>query len=175
MQAGCRKFDPCQVHHFKIMLHIFDDTFPIKDLKTVQDWAVSLSDDDTWFDISELSFATKLVEMADKHFDLSTMIGCEMHINYDTPDPHRDKDEDAWTIKRELIHPLCSIVYYPLIELKQGGQLLFPELGVSVTPKTNRTVIFRSDLLHAGTPCKGTRQSIGVNPWDKKPYAYTRE
>ena len=156
------------------MFHIFDNTFEEKELKAVQKWAVSLSEDDTWFDMDQISFASQLVDIASKHFDLSEMIGCEMHINYDTPDPHKDKDEDAWFIKKELIHPLCSIVYYPLVEAK-GGELVFPQHGVRITPKTNRTVIFRSDLLHAGTPCKGVRQSIGINPWDRKPYAYMRE
>ena len=174
LQAIGQRFDPVILHHFITMFHIFDDTFAEKDLKAVQHWAVSLSDDDTWFDSDQLSFASQLVDMASKYFDLSAMIGCEMHINYDTPNPHKDKDEDAWSIRRELIHPLCSIVYYPLVNVSKGGNLFFPEYGVSIAPRTNRTVIFRSDLLHAGTPCTGIRQSIGINPWDKKPFAYTR-
>ena len=156
------------------MIYIFDNTFKQEEMDTVQEWAVSLPRDDTWFEMSELLFAQQLVDLASKYFDLNTTVGCEMHINYDTPYPHKDKDEDAWFSHKQMIHPLCSIVYYPKIEM-QGGKLIFPEEGVVVTPKTNRTVIFRSDLLHAGTPCAGIRQSIGINPWDKKPFAYMRE
>ena len=156
------------------MLYIFDNTFPDDKLAAVQEWAENLPYDDTWFDLNELSYGKHLFDMATKYFDLLDTIGCEMHINYDEPDPHHDKDEDAWFDNKQLIHPLCSIVYYPKIEKLQGGKLVFPNEGVVITPKTNRTVFFRSDLLHAGTPFKGTRQSIGINPWRKKPLAYTR-
>jgi hypothetical protein len=156
------------------MIHIVDNIFSDSELPQVQEWAEAMSHDDEWFEPSELAYAAQLIELAGKYFDLSSMIGCEMHINYDTPDPHKDKDEEAWFSHKQMIHPLCSIVYYPKIEM-QGGKLVFPEEGVVVTPKTNRTVIFSSDLLHAGTPCAGIRQSIGINPWDKKPFAYTRE
>jgi hypothetical protein len=157
------------------MIYIFDDTFKQEELSAVQSWAEDLSEDDTWFELSELQYAQQLLNIAGKHFDLSSVIGCEMHINYDAPEPHRDKDEETWFTHRQLIHPLCSIVYYPKIEM-QGGKLVFTEEGVTVTPKTNRTVIFRSDLLHSGTPCAGVRQSIGINPWDRLPLAHqTRE
>ena len=156
------------------MFYIFDNTFKKEELTAVQEWAESLPTGDTWFELSEISFASQLIDMAGKYFDLSSIIGCEMHINYDTPDPHKDKDEDAWSDYRKMIHPLCSIVYYPKIEMNHGGDLTFPKAGLVVTPKTNRTVIFRSDLLHSGTPFKGERQSIGINPWHRKPLAYMR-
>jgi hypothetical protein len=158
------------------MIYIFDDTFKQEEIEAVQKWAVSLPRDDTWFEMSELLFAQQLFDLAGKYFDLSNTVGCEMHINYETPDPHKDKDEEAWFSNKQMIHPLCSIVYYPKIEISQGGKLFFPDAGVVVTPKTNRTVIFRSDLLHSGTPCVGVRQSIGLNPWDRVPLTYqTRE
>lgn len=155
------------------MIHIFDNTFAEKDLAAVREWTETLSDDDTWFELSELGFAKQLVDLASKYFDLGNMIGCEMHINYDTPEPHKDKDEDAWFKHKQMIHPLCSIVYFSNIESNKAGKLVFPEQGVVVAPKTNRTVIFRSDLLHSGTPNTGVRESIGINPWDKRPLAHS--
>ena len=153
------------------MIHIIDNTFPENELEGVQRWASSLPVDDTWYELHNMMFGKTLLDIASRYFDLSDAVGCEMHVNYHTPFRHYDKDEHAWRFNKQLIFPLCAIVYYPKIEMV-GGQIIFPEADVGVTPKTNRTILFRGDLLHEGVPFDGYRQSVGINPWLNKPMKY---
>jgi hypothetical protein len=154
------------------MVHIFDDFFDV-DLEKAQKWALSLNHYDTWYENSNLDFAQKMLDLASNYFDLSEYIGCEMHINRHTPNRHYDKDELHFKRTGEFVFPLCGIVWYNYIDEIVGGEIVFPDIDVSVKPKTDRLIIFQNNLLHEGKPFQGTRMSVGINPWSKKPLAYS--
>lgn len=154
------------------MIHIIDNFFSKEELPQVQAWANALETYDSWFELQKMGYGDDLVAAARLYFDLSSAIGCEMHRNDHTPFKHYDKDEELYAKEGKLSFPLCGIVYYPFINM-QGGHLIFPDDEVAVGPKTNRAVFFRGNLLHDGVPFTGIRQSVGINPWSKKPLAYT--
>ena len=76
-----------------------------------------------------------------------------------------DKDEDFLKEKGVLHFPLCSMVYYPVVEDLQGGQLHL-ECDI-ITPKENRLVIFPPKTFHYVEPFTGKRVSLLINPWSK--------
>lgn len=156
------------------LVHVVDNVYSHDILPSVQQWANKLPICDTWYDNKHLSYASHLIQEAAKYFDLSSSIGCEMHVNYEEPKKHYDKDEKLFRTTGEIIFPLCSIVYYPFIDM-EGGQIIFPGEGIAITPVTNRAIFFRGNLLHDGNPFTGVRQSIGINPWAKLPLAYEGE
>ena len=155
------------------MIHIFDNFFG-EELEKAHEWALSLNRYDTWYDKSKLDFAQKMVDFASNYFDLSDYIGCEVHINHHTPYRHYDKDELHFKRTGEFVFPLCGIVWYNKIDENiVGGEIVFPDTGVSVKPKTDRLIIFQNNLLHEGNPFQGTRMSVGINPWTNKPLIYS--
>ena len=76
-----------------------------------------------------------------------------------------DKDEQLNGNKSILSFPLCSMVYYLIVENLEGGQLHVED--DIITPKTNRLVIFSPGKNHYVQPYTGTRISMLVNPWDR--------
>lgn len=112
-----------------------------------------------------------LLKEAAKYFDLSDMVGSEYWAHYGTkPDWHIDKDEKRMDTTRELSCPICSIVYYGVVENLNGGR--FMTKTEAITPKTNRMVIFSAGILHTVEEYSGTRLSVAVNPWAVKPMGY---
>jgi hypothetical protein len=152
------------------MIHIIDNFFN-DHLDEAKDWSSSLNKYDTWYDKYSLDLGLNLVAKAGEFFDLTGFSGCEMHINYHTPTRHYDKDEVLFAGTGKLVFPLCGIVWYKHIDMI-GGEIVFPEVGVSIMPKTDRLIIFKGDLLHQGNPFQGVRLSVGINPWLEKPLAY---
>jgi hypothetical protein len=111
-----------------------------------------------------------LVKAASKFFDLTSMAGCEYWAHYGTrPDWHIDKDEALQNTTGEVAHPLCSIVYYADVNVT-GGE--FRTESITVKPITNRMVVFAPGILHGVEEYTGTRMSVAVNPWAKKPMGY---
>lgn len=154
------------------MIHIIEEGFHPETLKFAQAWSFSLPDNDTWFDYpNDLDYGLYLVDIAKDFFHMPHIEGCEMHLNHKTPLCHYDKDEGLFAATGDLSFPLCSIVWYPLVDM-DGGELIFPTAGVTVKPKTNMLVIFDGKLLHDGKPFTGTRKSVGINPWITKPMTY---
>ena len=114
---------------------------------------------------------TLLLKEAAKYFDLSNMVGSEYWAHYGTkPEWHVDKDEKRMDTTGELSCPICSIVYYGIIDNLKGGK--FMTETESITPKTNRMVIFSAGILHTVEEYSGTRLSVAVNPWAIKPMGY---
>ncbi len=112
-----------------------------------------------------------LLEQASKYFDLSDMVGVEYWANYNSQsDWHIDKDEKLYKQTGQLKHPICSIVYYANINDIVGGNLI--TATESISPITNRMVIFSSNVLHRVEPYTGARLSVAVNPWSNKPTEY---
>lgn len=112
-----------------------------------------------------------LVKTAAQFFDLTSMSGCEYWAHYGTrPDWHIDKDEALQNTTGEVAHPLCSIVYYADVDV-QGGA--FMTESITVKPITNRMVVFSPGILHGVEEYTGTRLSVAVNPWSKRPIGYS--
>jgi len=151
------------------MIHVIDNA--VQELEFFQNWALSLNVHDTWYSRDELGPGKVLVDIAEKYFDISDYIGCEMHLNHHTPYRHYDKDELLWNTHKKLSFPLCGIVWYNHIDM-EGGEIIFPEERVLIKPKTNRIVLFRGDLLHDGIQFSGVRMSVGINPWNRVPLKY---
>lgn len=152
------------------MIHILENVFGTN-IKFAQEWSFKLPDNDTWFDYEDLNYGNYLVDIARDFFHMQQIVGCEMHINHKTPLMHYDKDEGLFAETGKLSFPLCSIVWYPLVDM-ENGELIFPTSDVTVKPKTDMLVIFDSKLLHGGKSFTGIRKSVGINPWSKKPMTY---
>jgi hypothetical protein len=123
----------------------------------------------TWFggsfvELTEKDSYTALVlKEASKYFDLSSMVGCERWAHFNTrTDWHYDKDEK----NKELVHPLCSTVFYPIVEDLVGGEFVTQDCVIK--PKQNRLIVFSSTILHKVEPFTGTRLAVAVAPWHYK-------
>jgi len=137
----------------------------------VEDIILDMPQCDTWFDFDQHPCIDEMLNLAEKYFDLQEAVGYEMHKNVSKDTSyHFDKDEHLFKTTGVLSLPLCSIVYYPKIENMQGGDLVFDDL--ILRPITNRFVMFSSHLQHGAKSFSGTRISIGINPWKKKPVIY---
>jgi len=82
-----------------------------------------------WYDLDTQHRYQKtclaLTKIVSEYYDLSTSIGYEFWIHHNTrpTEWHIDKDEKAMNEEGVLSCPLCSIVYYPLVEDVTGGRL----------------------------------------------------
>lgn len=121
-------------------------------------------------DWEKLTFIKKITETASSYFDLSSCAGYEWWIHSEGSLPprgwHKDLDEKHWADHYELKYPLCSIIYYPLIQDLQGGHFLTED--VKIAPKTNRTIFMESEQWHNVEPYQNGRWSILINPWSYK-------
>jgi hypothetical protein len=159
------------------MLIILDDVFQDHIVKVIADDYVihKKTCDIFWYDITSFtninSPVTTLLNIAAKNFNLTDIIGFEYWAHYNSGvDWHFDKDELESEKTGKLVFPECSIVYYPLIENLEGG--CFITKHDSIKPKTNRAIIFSSDIEHKVDSFTGTRLSVSINPWNRKPQAH---
>ena len=94
-------------------------------------------------------------------------------VNFTVQKILRDKDQKLFWETEEQVFPLIGLVYY-IKAPTDGGKLVFPEDGATVTPKERRLIIFERHMLHYVIEFKGERVSLGINPWDHVPTAYRR-
>lgn len=121
--------------------------------------------------LNSSSFISDCVKTVSKYYDLSSMIGCEMWCHHNTrPDWHYDKDEKLSQETGEIKTPLCSIVYYGSIDNLVNGKFITED--ITVTPKTNRLIMFSPNTHHSVEEYTGNRLAIALNPWNIKPKAY---
>lgn len=122
-----------------------------------------------WFESGRLLRCMKpIVDAVAKHVDIQACVGYEMWTQYNTrPEWHYDKDEGYLERTGQSRFPICSIVYYPLVDGLVGGE--FKTEDIVVTPKTNRLLCFGPGVLHTVNPFEGTRFSVLINPWAYKP------
>ena len=108
-----------------------------------------------------------LLEIGGKYIDISSAIGYETWIRINTRPAgwHCDQDDRLNLTENKTSYPLCSMVYYPVVEDLQGGQLHL-ECDI-ITPKENRLVIFPPKTFHYVEPFTGKRVSLLINPWSK--------
>ena len=152
------------------MIIILDNIFPQHVVDLIKNSLINLPITDTWYEKEDNFFIDDIIKISSKYFNLSEMIGYEMHKNITGPGFHQDKDEVLFSLKRIKSFPLCGIVYYPHIENMIGGELKFAD--ATIKPINNRLVIFSPSLPHMVNSHKGTRISLGINPWKEKPLAY---
>ena len=98
-----------------------------------------------------------------KFFDLSSMVGFEYWVNYNAGAGwHYDTDES----NSEGNFPICSIVYYPKVDLISGGHFITEQ--VSIKPKQNSLLCFSPGIYHCVEKFEGQRVSLAINPWSYK-------
>lgn len=121
-----------------------------------------------WRDYSQVSILHQLVDIARNYFDLSSMIGFEYWSqNQSKPgDWHIDKDEMMFQETGVVSTPLCTIAYYPIVDIVSGGRFISKDLAI--TPKTNRLLMFDSTMEHMVEDYTGRRVSVLIAPWDRK-------
>tara|TARA_B100000287_G_scaffold431060_1_gene487570 strand:- start:1021 stop:1536 length:516 start_codon:yes stop_codon:yes gene_type:complete len=120
-----------------------------------------------------------LIDKVRNYYDLSTIGGYEFWIHHNTRPQqwHIDKDERMMDEKGILSCPLCSIVYYPLVEDLRDGRLHLLDENlqedVIIVPKQNRLVALPTARRHFVEPfTRGRRVAFIVNPWDRSKYLY---
>ena len=113
-----------------------------------------------------------LLNRAAQFFDLSSMIGSEYWAHYGTrPDWHVDKDEKLYQMSGNTECPICSVVYYAEIDGDLVGGKFMTETA-TVSPVTNRMIVFSPGLVHGVQPFTGKRLAVAINPWAHKPTTY---
>ena len=108
-----------------------------------------------------------MVRVASQFTNLEDCIGYEFWTQKNTRPSkwHYDKDEQLKHNENVVNFPLCSMVYYLIVENLDGGQLHVED--DIITPKTNRLVIFSPGKYHYVQPFTGKRVSMLVNPWNR--------
>ena len=160
------------------MITVIDNVLNDNDLHNVQEYfEQEEARKMCWIDGSYKSlmqknyFLLKLLDQAKPFFNLSSMVGLEQWSHYGTkPDWHVDKDELLAEQTGKLAYPICSIVFYANINNLVGGNFMMTD--VTITPKTNRMLVFGSNILHGVDKYNGTRMSVAVNAWSNKPLGY---
>ena len=124
-----------------------------------------------WHPIEEITLYHKLLDICKNYFDLSNCVGYDTWSNKGgIPGLHLDKNEDLYMGAGITELPLVGCVYYPLVENLKGGE--FYTEDITFVPKTNRMLIFSSNIWHGVKPFTGTRVPLAMNIWDHKPLTY---
>ena len=158
------------------MIIILDDIIDLKsnfqrDSMRVLDELNEPNINEKWYSLDEQhpfeNFCNSMIGIANQFINLDSCVGYEFWTQKNTRPSkwHQDKDEQLNGNKSILSFPLCSMVYYLIVENLEGGQLHVED--DIITPKTNRLVIFSPGKNHYVQPYTGTRISMLVNPWDR--------
>lgn len=84
-----------------------------------------------------------------------------------SPRWHYDCDEVYLRRTGNYSFALNTIIFYPEIELLQGGELITET--IRITPITNRMVILSPGIWHkVDDIVSGSRMSLNINPWHYK-------
>lgn len=147
------------------MIAIFDD---VKIDLNIKEEVTNIA----WVNSEEINLWQKqMMEFAFRAMGNFKYMGLESWSHYQTkPEWHYDKDEDLYNQTGILAFPICSIVYYPKIDLVSGGEFITED--VTIKPKNNRLIVFSSGVYHSVNDFKGERFSVIINPWENKPKQY---
>jgi len=117
-------------------------------------------------------YTNHIVEKAGKYFDMEKIKGYETWVHSNSKPSadyedgwHYDKDEYRYNLNNILSFPVCSCVFYLKIQKLIGGDLVIED--VTITPKTNRLIIFGPGKKHYVKDFTGTRISVNINPWNR--------
>ncbi len=119
-----------------------------------------------WYDLGASLLHEKILDVCREHFDLQSAVGYEMWRNSSNPDWHVDKDEKLYKESERFKFPLCSAVYYAMIDNLVGGE--FYTADMRCFPRTNRLLLFSPGIHHGVSPFVGTRVAVSLNPWTRK-------
>lgn len=117
-----------------------------------------------------------IINRAKLYFNIDNHCGYELWARSNTRPSgwHIDKDEMMCENNFGLSLPICSCIYYPYVDVSDGGNLIL-ECGTEIVPKTNRLVIFSPNVYHNVDYFLGERVSILVNPWNSpRPSSYNK-
>jgi hypothetical protein len=122
-----------------------------------------------WFDKNQpheyYALTSKLIDVAKQFYNLTDYIGYEFWTQHNSrPNGwHHDKDESYHANTSKLKFPICSIVYYLIVENLKGGKLHL-EKDI-ITPEENKLIIFAPGVEHYVEEFEGNRCSVLINPW----------
>jgi hypothetical protein len=152
------------------MIQILDDVLSEEDRQAcIEYWKTHQLTLLHWHTTAEY-WQSILIQKAREVFDLKTMVGFECWSHKTTkPQWHVDQDEGL----KEVVTPLCSLVYYPIIENLIGGKFLTET--ETIVPRTNRLLIFSPGIYHGVENFVGTRHSVAINIWHYKPTNYKHD
>ena len=83
------------------MIIILDNIFPQHVVDLIKNSLINLPITDTWYEKEDNFFIDDIIKISSKYFNLSEMIGYEMHKNITGPGFHQDKDEVLFSLKRK--------------------------------------------------------------------------
>lgn len=156
------------------MLIVIDDFLSDTDRNNITEMFLHDGDmkwTDAKYDFIQHQCISIILAEANNYYDLQDMVGYEAWLNYNTSKPwHSDKDEYLWNTEEILKTPICSIVYYGVVNDLIGGRFM-TETEI-ITPKTNRLLLFSPNIFHSVEELSGERLSIAINPWNNKPQNY---
>lgn len=107
-----------------------------------------------------------LIDQARKYFDLSGCQYYEMWANDHGVGMHLDMEPNAWNKDKSVVLPMCTLVYYPVVELESGGKFFTDD--IELVPKQNSMVIFSAGIYHGVESFTGKRLSLAINPIDRE-------
>ncbi len=147
-------------------LIIFDGVFEPAAIRAIAEFDYR-NGEETWYTLGANPVHERILDIARAHFDLSGVTGYEMWRNSSNPGRHVDKDEVIFKEENRLVLPLCSAVYYPLVDNVVGGEFYTDD--VRFFPKANRLVLFSPGIEHGVSAYTGRRMAISINPWHQRP------
>lgn len=160
----------------KSKIIVIDDVLSLHDVAAFQDQHFCLENNsipNAWADKGVVPpYFQNLVSVVEKHVDISKAVGYEwwtQKSTYSGKGWHYDLDENIWINQLKVVPPICSIVYYPLVAHMKGGDFITED--IRITPKTNRMIIMKPNVLHMIAPYnqeEATRWSFLCNPWTYK-------
>lgn len=148
----------------------FNSTFQSDSMK-ILDEIDQPNINEKWYSLDEKhpfdNFCNSMVRVASQFTNLEDCIGYEFWTQKNTRPSkwHYDKDEQLKHNENVVNFPLCSMVYYLIVENLDGGQLHVED--DIITPKTNRMIIFAAGTRHYVEDFSGHRVSMLINPWDR--------
>ncbi|HZQ02114.1 MAG TPA: hypothetical protein VFB13_21390 [Reyranella sp.] len=147
-------------------LIILDGVFAPAEVKAIAEFDYG-DGNETWYPLGSNPVHEKILDIARSHFELTGMTGYEMWRNTNNPGRHVDKDEVIFRQEGRLVLPLCSAVYYPIVDNVLGGEFYTDD--VRYFPKTNRLVLFSPGIEHGVSAYTGKRMAVSLNPWRERP------
>ena len=163
------------------MIIILDDVLSKDELENLNEGIetkVSVDKLNILSDWNEIKFSHSLLKIMSKYFPLKWYYKYELwkhESSRSIPQNvlsilpwHLDKDEKLYDKIGILDVPLFGLIYYPLIESLQGGELILED-GTTIIPRFNRMVLFSTGTIkHMVSEYEGRRHSFLINIWDKK-------